>query len=125
MATAFIHIRSLVDYDVMNGEYTNSRDVYINTNDIASIEQYQPAAVKEFHPKKFYTLIRLSRSDISYVTDTSIEYILSDIESEEDEKKIDATDITKIAESLDDIHTAIDDNISMKLHKIKESIDTV
>ena len=74
--TAFIHIRALVDYDVMNGKYINSRDVYINTNDIASIEQYQPAAVREFDPKKFYTLIRLSKSDISYVTDTRIEDIL-------------------------------------------------
>lgn len=105
----------------MNGEYTNSLDVYINTNDIAAIQQYQPAAVKEFHPKKFYTLIRLSRSDISYVTDTSIEYILSDIYAEEDEKKIDATDIKKIVGSLDSIYIAIDDDICMKLDEIKEA----
>lgn len=77
MRTSFMHFRALVDYDVMNGKYTNSRDVYINTYDIASIEQYQPAAVKEFDPKKFYTLIRLSGTDISYVTDTSIEDILN------------------------------------------------
>jgi hypothetical protein len=121
MATAFIHIRALVDYDVMNGKYTNSRDVYINTNDIASIEQYQPDAVK-FDPKKFYTLIRLSKSDISYVTDTSIENIFDDIEAEENEKKIDATDITKIAESLESIYTAIDDDICAKLDEI---IDTI
>lgn len=125
MATAFIHIRSLVDYDVMNGKYTDSRDVYINTNDIASIEQYQPTAVKEFHPKKFYTLIRLSRSDISYVTDTNIEDILSDIEAEEDEKKIDATDIKKIVGSLDSIYIAIGDDICMKLDEIKESTDSI
>lgn len=125
MATAFIHIRALVDYDVMNGKYINSRDVYINTNDIASIEEYQPASVKEFDPKKFYTLIRLSKSDISYVTDTSIENIFDDIEAEEDEKKIDATDITKIVGSLDSIYTAIDDDICTKLDEIKESIDNM
>lgn len=76
MAPSFMHFRALVDYDVMNGKYIHSRDVYINTNDIASIEQYQPAAVREFDPKKFYTLIRRSGTDISYVTETSIEDIL-------------------------------------------------